>query len=66
MKMSLSGEGDCVRSYRSQLSPGVTNEVSMGVKLNRTNVDMLLLLLQESAQVSRILMKGQVLNYALY
>ncbi|KAK7100471.1 laminin subunit alpha-2-like isoform X2 [Littorina saxatilis] len=50
MKMSLSGEGNCVRSYRSQLSPGVSNEIRMGVKLNRTGVDMLLLLLQESPQ----------------
>lgn len=54
MKMSLSGDGNCVRSYRSQLAPGVTNEVTMGVQVNRSNVDMLLLLLQESPQVSDV------------
>ncbi|KAL8600730.1 hypothetical protein ACOMHN_057318 [Nucella lapillus] len=50
MKLSLSGEGNCVRSYRSELGPGVTNEVRLAVKLNRTNVDMLLLLLQQSPE----------------
>jgi hypothetical protein len=52
MKMSLSGEGSCSRSYRSQLAPGVTNEVSLAVKLNATGRDMLVLMLQESGKVS--------------
>ncbi|XP_076462895.1 laminin subunit alpha-2-like isoform X2 [Babylonia areolata] len=50
MKMSLSGEGKCARSYRSELGPGVTNEIRLAFKVNRTGVDMLLLLLQESSQ----------------
>ena len=63
MKMSLSGEGNCVRSYRSQMAPGVTNEIGLGVKLNRTGVDMLLLLLQESPQVSQGQVNGQSLHW---
>lgn len=48
MKLSLSGEGNCARSYRSQLAPSVTNDVQLGVKLNSSGKNMLLLLLLES------------------
>ena len=60
MKLSLSGEGNCARSYRSQMGPGVTNQIGLGFKPSRSGVDMLVLLLQEAPQVSHRQVHGQV------
>ncbi|XP_071118715.1 laminin subunit alpha-2-like [Haliotis cracherodii] len=50
MKLSMKGDGRCVRSYRSISQPGATNDISFGFKLNKTQDSMLLVLIQKSQQ----------------
>ncbi|XP_041356954.1 laminin subunit alpha-2-like isoform X2 [Gigantopelta aegis] len=48
MKLSLKGDGKCARSYRPVSQPSVTNMISFGFKLNKSQDNMLFILAQKS------------------
>ncbi|XP_055956666.1 laminin subunit alpha-2 isoform X2 [Patella vulgata] len=50
MKLSLSGNGECFRSFRSVSQPSTANSIDFAFKVNKTvkDEDMLLVLLQKS------------------